>query len=416
MSKTRIIVDEKDNKKLVTNLYLQTNPPLENVQRIKLLFHDIHFLLHTWVLDVNIDAYLLFLKDNIIFDTNRPFLRLDIFIDDITKTNIAQYIKNITVDHHIECTLENFIECESNTSSASVVTIKIFNTKISKSFEYLVNKCYEAHFQIYNCPHLKFIRPDDVEANHKVSYYGKFENLVTHNIESFYKKNNTIFEKGILNINFGKTVGHLYINEPINVDNCMFYQNLTSLDVHLIHNLDILLSNNPNIHTLRLRDDHYHINFLIVNTQLKHLYLNNPYDYDIIKILCNNTHLESFKSDSYRIHNPIIKTTIHDKDFIKNNFRLIEIGSYNFGVVGIEKLILSKCKKVNISINITYNEILNLITKYPDNLYLANILSNNKTYLSSVVLNYVNRILTKNQTLEFILDGNTNFYDRYTWV
>lgn len=436
MSKTRIIVDEKDNKKLVTNLYLQTNPPLENIQRIKLLFHDIHFLLHTWVLDVNVDAYLLFLKENIIFDTNRPFLKLEIFIDDITKTTIAQYIKDIKIDHHIECTLKNFIECESNASSTSIVTIKIFDTKISKSFEYLVNKCYEAHFKLYDCTYLTqynksvifgsideilfshSIKSNNVELNHMVSFYCQKKNPIIGEIRWFDKGiSNASQIQELLSINFGKTIGYLHINEPVDISRCKLYSSLTSLDVYIIYNLNTFFLNNSSIHTLRLRGDFYDIKVLVENTQLQHLHLDNPYECDINKILYNNTHLQSFRNDYLRAKNyNNFKGVLCGKKSIKSNFRLIEIGSYNFNVIGIEKLILSKCKKVSITINISYGEILDLVIKYPDNLYFANLLSNSGMYLSSVILNYVNRILTKNRTLEFILDNNTNYYDRYTWV
>lgn len=367
--------------------------------------------------NANINNVLNFLTNDIIFyfDTY-GLINVMVYVDDFTKLDTVKYSSHTIkiAEHKIECKLHKTISSHDSNPKKILddwvkihefkhnaknynknlnITLKYCNTtKFGSEFnelkkyvslktttKYLLESCENTQFNIST---EIYLRSGDwnvkTDKKNKVKFCGAFftgTHILYYAINSF----DTICITSPFNRTFTKLI----------------LPNLTKLRFNSIsctsNEFEQFLKNNPNLYSLDIfylkRETHYKI--LENNTTVTHLILSTLNEKYLTELLHNTHTLESI----------CIKSNVRITKKLSDSIQIFTC-SAEIDFTTMINLIESKLCFIKSSINVTKDEISKLKDSYPDNIILA------------ILLNSKN-ILTKNKTLQYILDCETIDVHKY---
>lgn len=347
-------------------------------------------------LNVNLDTFIEFISNNIklkVEGIQRPFVTIE--IDKIMHGATFQYnIKSVNGNKILRCCTRFRIDISPNYLKSSAINLIIKDgTKQERqlNLKYLFETCENTHFS-------GDIIVDDKDWK-STKNLGTIIEMACCKNDFFHQIASTLTEL------------KLYDTSDSQLD-FVILPNLTKLSLQYtsvsVKELESFLNNNTNVHQLHLSQFDYRPNglssILINNTTIIDLYIKKCVINNLYAILSKNKTIKYLRND--RLYEFILSQKNSCKfTNINDNFISLYSLEFNPTVQQIISLIIPSrliyikigCKKI------TDNYAQMLLDKYPNNLLIAQILSD---ACNEITREISKRKLKANRTLQYILDKN----------
>lgn len=393
-----------DNEFPLSNLYLyyrEYYPEENTIQTINISigsrFTDI-------VLNVDLDNFMCFLRDNVIF-TSKEYKQLFVTIHGIANCNINNsLIHSINIDNDITCCFKNYYHVVVN--GYEYCDDIIFNNKK----KYISNK--------------KFLQW--LNDNHYGTVYNyKWKKLSPHSRYSgvhYLKKTIFYVVDSVQNIHESITKLKLDLTNLCIEFDGLILPNLTSLKISILdtspQSLEKLLNNNKSLIKLHIANKGVSYRnlgckeVLIRNESLTYLKLNKASHKFLNNLLFKNKSLTILKIKNRTLSN----FSIYKSACINSELLYLEIPVFIYDLY-IDQIMESNILYISIIELINYENFVNDIEKYSDNILFNLIISKIPIIGCGIENKYIKSAKSKvtiSRTLEFILSPTTPLYRRFT--